>query len=383
MKYLAFLLLALTATTAVSAAPGSSIPEPGPDGKYTLTAPGIKAKFIPFAAAITNLWVQDKNGIERDIVVGYDHADNYPADAGSHNGAVPGRYAGRIGNATYSIDGVTYHTEQNDGPNTLHSGTNGWGYRKWNITAVSSNCITFSIIDPHMSSEGMPGTVIGKVTYTLGTKKWKVYMEAISPEKKSPILLTQHTYWNLDAFANPATDRIWNHTYYTPFSRRILEPDANMAPTGNILPIAYGSIDDFWSEPKQLGAAMSDPGWVGHCGSASGCEGYNNMWIVDKARSDTRIAATLASNWSGIKVDIRTDQEGLQLYSCYWSGGTAPIKSTQGGPASNGFVNSGGCVAIEAQDWSDGINNPQWGRKQIYGPGDKFTWNAEYTFSTF
>ena len=158
-------------------------------------------KFIPFAAAITNLWVKDKNGVERDIVLGYDTAAEYRTfsaltltfqllnnrkapDAGSHYGAIPGRYANRIGNGTFTIDGVTYHTQQNNGPNTLHSGTNGWGFRHWTVTAASGNSITFSIIDPDMSTN-MPGTVYGSVTYTLSEKKWSIKMEATSPEKKT------------------------------------------------------------------------------------------------------------------------------------------------------------------------------------------------------
>ncbi|KAF8425318.1 galactose mutarotase-like domain-containing protein [Tirmania nivea] len=378
MKYLTYLFVALTTVTA------ATIPDPGPDGKYILTAPGIRAGFIPFAAAITNLWVEDKNGVERDIILGYDTADEYPPGARRHYGAIPGRYSNRIGNATFTVDGVTYHTQKNDGPNTLHSGTNGWGYRHWNVTAVSQSSITFSIVDPDMSTN-MPGTVYGKVTYTLSAKKWSIKIEASSPEKKTPLMLTQHTYWNLDSFANPDTDRIWNHTYYTPYSVRLLEPDANTVPTGKLVYIPKDDINDFWSKPKQLGASMDDPKWVGNCGTGigSGCTGYNNMWIVDKSKYDTCVAATLASAWSGIKVDIRTDQQGLQLYTCYWSLGTDKLKSTQGGPASNGFVNSGGCVAIEAQDWNNGINHPEWNRKQFYGPGDKYIWNADYTFSTF
>lgn len=105
-------------------------------------------------------------------------------DAGSHYGAIPGRYANRIGNATFTVDGVTYHTEQNDGSNTLHSGTNGWGFRHWNVTAVSTSSITFSIVDPDMSTN-MPGTVYGKVTYTLSKKKWSIKIAATSPEKKT------------------------------------------------------------------------------------------------------------------------------------------------------------------------------------------------------
>lgn len=257
----------------------------------------------------------------------------------SHYGSVPGRYANRIGNATFTVDGKTYHTQKNDGENTLHSGTNGWGYRTFNVTKVSKNSITFSMIDPDMST-GMPGTVYAWITYTLSAKKWSIKMEANSPEAKTrkfsqlnstlhnpanvpppALLLTQHTYWNLDAFANPSTDLIWNHTYYTPYSRRLLEPDPNMVPTGNIPKIPRGDINDFWSKPKALGTNMNDPNWTGNCGTGSGCAGYNNCWTIENKPRKESVVATLASKWSGIKVDIRTNQVGMQLYTCYWMGG--------------------------------------------------------------
>lgn len=137
-------------------------------------------------------------------------------------------------------------------------------------------------------------------------------------------MLTQHTYWNLDAFSNPTTDLILDHTYSMPFSQRILEPDPNMLPTGQILSIPEGDINDFWSKPKLVGADRDNPLWKSNCGS--GCVGgYNNCWIVDKPGSQAaEPVATLSSDWSGIKVDIYTEQGGMQVYSCNWVGGTDP-----------------------------------------------------------
>ncbi|RPA91885.1 galactose mutarotase-like protein [Choiromyces venosus 120613-1] len=361
------------------------IPPPGPDGKYTLAAGGIRAQFIPHAAAITNLFVKDKNGVERDIVIGFDNASDYPASASGHYGAVPGRYTNRIGNAQYTMDGVTYRLEKNDGNNTLHSGPNGWGFRTFNVVALCGNSITFSIHDPNNSSIGMPGAVNGHITYTLSPKTWNVKMTATAPEHKTPLMLTQHTYWNLDAFSNPDTDLIFNHSYHMPFSQRLLEPDPNMLPTGNIVNIPEGDINDFWSKPKLIGADRNNPLWKGNCGTGSGCGGYSNCWVVDKPKSKvTKPVATLSSEWSGIKVDIYTDEVGMQVFSCYWSGGDMPIKKTQGGPgaATNGFMQSSGCIALEAQDWVDGINHPEWGRKQFYGPGERYKWETTYKFST-
>jgi len=136
-------------------------------------------------------------------------------------------------------------------------------------------------------------------------------------------MLTQHTYWNLDAFSNPATDLIFDHSYHMPFSQRLLEPDPAMLPTGKILDIPAGDVNDFWSKPKLIGADRDNPLWKGNCGAGSDCGGYNNLWIVDRPGSDAAASpvATLSSEWSGIKVDIYTNQAGMQVYSTYWAGG--------------------------------------------------------------
>lgn len=99
-------------------------------------------------------------------------------------GAIPGRYANRIGNAQFTVDGVTYHTPQNDGNNTLHSGPNGWGNRTFEVVAVSDNSITFGIHDPAFST-GMPGSIDANITYTLTEKTWKIKIHALSPEART------------------------------------------------------------------------------------------------------------------------------------------------------------------------------------------------------
>lgn len=99
--------------------------------------------------------------------------------------AIPGRYANRIGNGQYTIDGVTYNTEQNDGTNTLHSGTNNWSYRFWNVTAQTADSITFSILDASNSSKGMIGRVESSVTYSVTDSTWHISMTAKSLDNKT------------------------------------------------------------------------------------------------------------------------------------------------------------------------------------------------------
>lgn len=99
--------------------------------------------------------------------------------------AIPGRYANRIGKGQYTIDGVTYKTEKNDGENTLHSGTNNWSYRFWNVTDFTPTSITFSILDKSESSKGMVGDVEASVTYSVVANKWKIKMRAASLTNKT------------------------------------------------------------------------------------------------------------------------------------------------------------------------------------------------------
>lgn len=269
--------------------------------------------------------------------------------------SIPGRYVNRIGHAQYTIDNVTYHTQVNDGNNTLHSGTNNWSYRFWNVTALTPTSITFNLSDPSNSSLGMIGQVYASVTYSVTNSTWRIQMAAISPEAKTPLMLTQHTYFNLDAYKNPASDKIWDHTLYLPYSKRYLELDSGALPTGKILTAAPGSTNDFESAANiSLGHAVSASDFNGNCGG--GCSGYNGYWIFDNAPKDAPVL-TLASQFSGVRADLRTDQPGVQIYTCWWSDGTAPLKlSTQGGVANHTTVTSSSCVAIEAQDYVDGIN---------------------------
>jgi aldose 1-epimerase len=263
----------------------------------------------------------------------------------------------RIGNAQYTIDNVTYHTQGNDGPNnvnTLHSGTNNWSYRFWNATKISKSAVTFSLFDKSNSSLGMIGDVQASVTYSVSKNKWSIAMNAISKDQKTPIMLTQHTYFQLDAFARPDNRTVWNHTLYMPEARRVMEIDANALPTGVIANSSAGDIADFWSAPHELGFASGNAEFENNCGT--GCHGYNGNWAFNDGRNKSATALTLSSAWSGIKAELVTNQDAVVLYTCNWNDGKTEFKSTQGVAGQDKFIPRDGCIAIEAQDYVDGIN---------------------------
>jgi aldose 1-epimerase len=251
------------------------------DGKYWIYGEGISASFIPYGASISNLLVTDKHGIERDLVMGFDTAVQYTLDpVHPHLGGVPGRYANRIKNSTFEIDGEVFHIAANENPappahpdglDTLHGGPDGWDWRNFTVVAYTKNSITFSIVDPD-GKEGFPGEVVSYITYTMGKLTWDAKMVAIATTKKTPIMLSSHTYWNLDGFANNETNTVLNHTFHLPYSGQRVAVDNILIPTGEILANTRGSVNDFWSEPKQIGRGFSDPEIHGNCGF--NCTGY-------------------------------------------------------------------------------------------------------------
>lgn len=197
---------------------------PDKDGKYELVAPGIRALFVPYGASISNLFINDSAGIERDIVTGFDNASFYGVDKQhNHFGGVPGRYANRIKNSSFVIDGTTYNVTPNEHPtpdhpqgvNQLHGGPNGWDWRNWTVVAHTIDSITFSLTDPD-GEMGFPGEVVSYVTYTLADMSWEIRMVAMATTKKTPIMLSSHV--------RPSLSILSRRKYKTNARKDVLEP---------------------------------------------------------------------------------------------------------------------------------------------------------------
>ncbi|RDA84036.1 hypothetical protein CP532_6513 [Ophiocordyceps camponoti-leonardi (nom. inval.)] len=364
------------------------------DGKYWIHGDGLSAAFVPYGASISNLIFRDQHGVERDLVAGFDNASYYSVDKSHpHLGGVPGRYANRIKNSSFVIDGKRYAVLPNENPqpgseqgvDTLHGGPDGWDWRNFTVVSHTKSAVVFSIFDP-AGKEGFPGEVVSIISYALDGRDWDISMVAMATTQKTPIMLSSHTYWNLDGFANEATSSALNHSLHLPYSGQRIGVDSILIPTGDVLPNPLGSVNDFWSKPRQIGAAWGGEGLEGNCGE--NCTGYDNCYTINRAPRgsfDWRTSgpvATLSSDWSGIQLDVFTDQEAMQLYSCNGQNGTLALKRTQGTNAFPRTIPKYGCVVLEVQDYIDGINHPEWMRKQVYGPSDgPYVLQAKYRFS--
>ncbi|KAK4938164.1 hypothetical protein LTR10_021323 [Elasticomyces elasticus] len=407
VKMWSYLFQAVLASSIVVPAlcQNSSINSTGPANPfqvYTLTAQNITAKFIPYGARITSLLVQDRNGNYQDVVTGYDDPTQYLRDTETNHtyfGPVVGRYANRIRNSTFQLNGQTYHipANENNGEDTLHGGTVGYDQRNWTVVTSSNSSITFGLLDT--AFEGFPGTVLTTATFTLSTSpsgpqgqlrpRLTSKMVSTALDQATPIMLANHIYWNLNAYKQ--TTILNDTTLWMPYSDRYIVIDSIEIPTG-----ALGSVSalpnlDFTS-PKLVGTAVSNA--TGVCGA--GCTGIDNAFILDRPAdagptSSNYPVLSLWSTTTGIQMDVSTNQQGLQIYTCNGQNGTIPVKQSQqqrnnGTSGATGFVNKYGCMVIETQAWIDGINHPEWGvgQYEIFSPTTGPAVNyATYDFSNF
>lgn len=376
----------------------------GPLTSYTLTAENITAVFIPYGARLTHLLVPDRDGVLQDVVAGYDNTSQYPVDTATNHtyfGPVVGRYANRIKNGTFTLGGVTSQIPENEngGHDTLHGGTVGYDARNWTVTSYTNESITFTLLDE--AFEGFPGTVLTHATYTVsntihgsawGVSHPRITMKTTSfaLDKPTPIMLANHIYWNLNAWKD---DTILNDTtLWMPYARRYIGIDNIEVPNGTINTVVSHPVLDF-TAPKLIGSDID--GAVNYCGL--GCTGYDNAFILDRPSGTGPTASNfpVLSLWSGttgIRLDVATNQQGLQIYSCNGQNGTIPVKPSQvarnAGAAGGGarFVNKYGCLVVETQGWIDAVNNPQWGLTD-YWYNDPSTqpdvMYAIYDFTTF
>ncbi|KAI4266014.1 MAG: hypothetical protein L6R38_009012 [Xanthoria sp. 2 TBL-2021] len=352
-----------------------SAQNPDPLQKYTISAPGINATFIPYGARLINLYVNDKNGVPQDVVLGYDDASDFVRDdqtVHSYFGPVVGRYANRIKNGTFTVQGVTLHVPQNDnmGHDTLHGGNIGYDQRNWTLVTANSSSVTFSLLD--QAFEDFPGNVMTYATYSVSAgPRWTSRLVSIPLDEPTPIMLANHVYWNVGAFVDPAGSTVLNHTLHMPYAARYIQIDNIEVPTGAIGTVARNNNTSYldFTSPKKIGRDIESA--VNGCGY--NCTGYDNAFILNRPRYSGPEATdlsmlTLSSNSTGIQMDIYTNQQSLQIYTCDNTNGTIPVKQSQQHADNTTYVEKYGCVVIETQQWIDGINHPEWGQDeyQIY-----------------
>jgi aldose 1-epimerase len=367
-----------TAVTPAASTPGAASAQPGTptvtrapfgtlaDGRavesFTLrNARGIEVRAITYGGIITHLRTPDRTGRFDDIVLGYDDLAGYLKES-PYFGAIVGRYANRIANGRFSLEGRSYTLARNNGPNTLHGGTKGfdkvvWAAEPFQTDSTAGVVLTYT--SPDME-EGYPGTLRTRVTYTLDNRDQLAVDYAASTDKATPINLSQHSYFNL---VGGARRDILDHVL-TLDADRTTPVDSTLIPTGTIAPVA-GTPFDFRT-PTAIGARIGQDDEQLRFG-----KGYDHNFVLT-AGSGVRHAARVLEPTSGRTLDILTDQPAIQFYSGNFLDGTIVGKGGQ--RYGHRFA-----IALETQHFPDSPNHPNF-PSTILRPGQEFRSRTVFQF---
>lgn len=261
---------------------------------------GAEMTVMTYGGRILSLKMPDRNGKIDDVLLGFDSIDAYLKDT-SGQGALIGRYGNRIGKGIFSLNGKTYQLALNNGANHLHGGNVGYGARIWDAEIIGDCKLALSLISPD-GEENYPGTLKITVTYTLtDDNELNIRYTAVS-DKDTIVNLTNHSYFNL---TNTTDASILDH-YMQVESDYITPVDSGLIPTGEFMPV-NGTAFDF-NTSKQIGRDIDSDEEQMRFGF-----GYDHNFVL-KGEGYRRVI-TLYSKESGRKMDVYTDQCGVQIYS--------------------------------------------------------------------
>jgi len=356
------LLTFLFISTALT--PGHSGPQVAydPDAQFNLkNAHGMEVRLASYGARVTSIKVPDRNGVMADIVLGFESVEPYRSSVKKpYLGATLGRYAGRIADGRLTLDGVEHVLAKNNGPNHNHGGVTGFDKVVW-VAKQFRNGVQFSYTSPD-GEEGYPGTLKAQVTYTLTDANELIIDYRATTDQPTPINLSNHTYFNL---AGEGSDTALDHELMID-AEEMLPIDKTSIPTGKIASVAGTPFDFRMSKP--VGRDIDQPNEQLARGS-----GYDHTFVLNPKKGAKKPAATLYEKTSGRKLQVFTDQPGLQLYTANFLDGSLNGKS--GKPY---LKRSSLC--LETQHFPDSPNQPRF-PNTILRPSEIYETRTAYQFS--
>jgi aldose 1-epimerase len=366
MKLLRVILLTMTSFAAASAATTVQHNTFGhmPDGKaveiYTLKSPAVEMQVMTYGARVVSLDTKDRDGKMGNITLGYASFAGWLNDKKTFFGAVPGRYANRIANGRFTLEGKSYQITINDGPNALHGGKEGFDVRNWTAKEIPSG-VEFTLVSPD-GDQGFPGTLTAHVRYTLNDNKVVIQYSATT-DKPTVVNLTNHTYFNL---TGDGSGPILNEQL-TIDADKFTPVNSTLIPTGQIAPVA-GTPFDFTS-PHKIGErinADNEQLKLGH--------GYDHNWVLRGKMGELHPAAQVYDPATGRVLSVETTEPGVQFYSGNFLDGTFKSRTGAKYELRNGFC-------LETQHFPDSPNHPNFPSTELK-PGQTYHSETTWTFTT-
>ena len=335
------------------------------DGKQTYlfvlkNTNGMEVCITNFGGRIVSIMVPDKEGIMRDVVLGFDSIQDY-VNHPNNFGATIGRYGNRINQGRITVEGVEYQLPQNNYGHCLHGGLKGFNSRMFDAKQVDGQTLELGYLAKD-GEEGFPGNLACKVTFTLTDDNAIDICYNAETDHTSVVNLTNHSYFNLNG--NPATGN--SDHLLTIYADAYTPVDSTFMTTGEIASV--GNTDMDFRQPTPIGARIDNEFIQLKYG-----KGYDHNWVLNTKGDVSQVCATLESPQTGIVLDIYTNEPGLQFYAGNFLDGTVKGKK--------GIVyNRRASVCLETQKYPDSPNKPEW-PCTLLKPGEKYESRCIYKFS--
>lgn len=340
---------------------------------YTLkNGAGMEVCITNYGGRVVSLVVPDRDGKSTDVVLGFDNIAQYTdtLNSPSDYGSSVGRYANRIKNSQFTIDGQQYQLKVNDNENCLHGGgTTGWMNQVYDAEQSGDSLLRLTIVAED-GENGFPGRVVAVTTYKVTADNTLDITWEAETDKPTVVNQTNHNYYNLSGdFTQAAYDEVLyvNADSFT-------ASDAKYIPTGEIRPVE-GTPFDFRT-PHAVGDSINS-----QYDQIRNATGYDHNFCLntfkDGKGDDTVVCASLYSPKTGIFMEMFTNEPGVQVYSGNFQGvGRDADILRKHGVKYPKHVS----VCLESQKYPDSPNHPEWA-SPVLKPGEKYFSHAAYRFS--
>lgn len=317
---------------------------------------GMVVKVTNFAASLVDVQVPDKDGSFESVVLGFDSLQSYLGTYPKFGNTI-GRYAGRIGEGEFTLDGCRYELEKTANGYAIHGGTRGFNRQLFHTDTAyvqrDTAVVVFSYQSPHMEG-GFPGTLDVTVAYKLTNKNEVILDYTAVTDRPTVLNLTNHSYFNLSG----CQTSVVNHAYQI-CADSITQLGVQPIPTGKLLAVA-GTRYDF----THLHAApdsIQAPG-----------KGYDINYKLRKLPGELKLAAVVVDSVSGRRLRAYTTEPGMQFYI---SGSDMSRYIGHGGQVYGRYYG----VCLEMQHFPDSPHHPHF-PTTVLRPGEVYKQRTIYQF---
>jgi len=330
---------------------------------YVLTnQSGMEVCVTNYGGRIVSVMVPDKDGNYQDVVLGFDSIGGYLNNAGNNFGALIGRYGNRIENGKITVDGKEYQLPQNNYGHCLHGGDEGYFVQVWDANQVDEHTLELTYTDPD-GFAGFPGTLKVKVTYTLTEDNALAIDYSATTDKETIVNLTNHSYFNLSGDAStPMLDEevMISADSITPIDSTFMTHGTMLAVEGTPFDFRTAKAvgQDIEADNEQLKNGI----------------GYDHNFVLNTGCDVSKVAASIYSPKTGIKMEVYTTEPGLQFYAGNFLDGSMVGKKGIAYPKR-------ASICMETQHYPNSPNQPEY-PSVVLKPGQEYKSTCIYKFVT-